>query len=82
MDLLIGLVTVVLGLLIPIIAILCVTFLLYSLLSRKSKNAPDPEETRLIQELHHGLLKMEERVDTLETLLAERDEDSKTREEV
>ena len=30
------------------------------------------EETRLIQELHRGLAKMEERVETLETLLLDR----------
>ena len=30
------------------------------------------EETRLIQEMHRGLAKIEERVETLETLLLER----------
>ena len=30
------------------------------------------EETRLIQEMHRGLAKMEERVETLETLLLDR----------
>ncbi|MBI4772614.1 MAG: phage-shock protein [Deltaproteobacteria bacterium] len=37
------------------------------------------EETRLIQELHQGLLKMEERIEALETILldAEKKEDRK-----
>jgi phage shock protein B len=30
------------------------------------------DETRLIQDLHHGLLKMEQRVETLETLLLDK----------
>jgi len=29
----------------------------------------DADETRLIQEIHHGLTKMEQRVESLETLL-------------
>ena len=32
------------------------------------------EETRLIQEIHEGLVRMEERVEALETLLLDRDE--------
>jgi len=37
------------------------------------------EETRLIQELHQGLLKMDERIEALETILldAEKKEDRK-----
>jgi len=35
---------------------------------KKSKEA-DADETQLIQEIHHGLTKMEERVESLETLL-------------
>jgi phage shock protein B len=31
------------------------------------------EETRLIQDIYHGLLKMEERVESLETLLLDRE---------
>ena len=30
------------------------------------------EETRLIQDLHHGLQKMEERIEALEVILSER----------
>ncbi|PCJ51494.1 MAG: phage-shock protein [Candidatus Hydrogenedentota bacterium] len=35
---------------------------------KKSKQA-DADETQLIQEIYHGLSKMEERVESLETLL-------------
>lgn len=31
--------------------------------------ASDEDETRLIQEIYHGLTKMEDRIETLETLL-------------
>ena len=31
------------------------------------------DETRLIQDIYHGLLKMEERVESLETLLLDRE---------
>ncbi len=40
----------------------------------------DLEETRLIQELHRGLRRMEERVDALETLLMEKPTHRKTHE--
>ena len=40
----------------------------------------DQEETRLIQELHRGLRRMEERVDALETLLTEKSTHRKTHE--
>jgi len=40
-------------------------------LSGKDKQA-QAEETRMIQDIYHGLSKMEERVETLETILIER----------
>ncbi len=52
-----------------------VTFMVYLIVkaargggSKKSKQA-DMEETQLIQEIHHGLTRMEDRVEALETLL-------------
>ena len=42
--------------------------------------ASDVEETRLIQELHRGLNRMEERVESLETLLMEKSDRRKTHE--
>ena len=40
-------------------------------LSGKNKQA-QTEETRMIQDIYHGLTKMEERVEALETILIER----------
>ena len=40
-------------------------------LSKKDK-AANAEETKMIQDIYHGLSKMEERVETLETILLER----------
>jgi len=38
---------------------------------RDGKGANDPEEARLMQELHQGLGRMEKRIEALETLLLE-----------
>jgi len=62
---------------IPIVAILAGTFLacmriIFGGRSTKSNDLMD-EETRLIQDIYHGLLKMEERVESLETLLLDRE---------
>lgn len=46
---------------------------------RKQSSGEEVEETRLIQEVHNGLLKMEKRVESLETLLIERDRDRQER---
>lgn len=40
----------------------------------RSDAAYNPEETELIQDIHRHLVKMEERVEALETLLVERTE--------
>lgn len=45
--------------------------------ARQSNNA---EEARLIQDIYHGLLKMEERVEALETLLLERERENEKKE--
>lgn len=37
------------------------------------------EETRMIQDIYHGLLRMEERVETLETILLDRERNKKER---
>ena len=41
--------------------------------SAKKNEQVAEEETRLIQELHQGLLRMEERIDALETILLDPD---------
>ncbi len=62
---------------IPFVAVLGAIFLAALLIlkggSRRSDRELHAEETRLIQDIHHGLIKMEERVEALETLLLERD---------
>ncbi|MBI4557623.1 MAG: phage-shock protein [Candidatus Hydrogenedentes bacterium] len=40
--------------------------------SRKGR-VPDMEETQLIQQIYHGLNRMEQRVESLETILLERE---------
>jgi phage shock protein B len=40
---------------------------------RKSGNKLDEEQTRILQELHRGMNRMEARVEALETIILERD---------
>ena len=40
----------------------------------------ETDETRLIQELHEGLIRMEKRIDALETILLERERKEKINE--
>ena len=61
---------------IPILAIFC-NFVLKALkiLKGEGKNGPkvEEEETELIQQIHQGLTRMEERVEALETILLDRE---------
>ena len=72
------------ALMIPILAIVGVIFLaaLGIVTSKRGpgRNASTEEEARLIQDIYHGLLKMEERVEALETLLLERDRENERKE--
>ncbi len=61
---------------------IALSIFLYSLciyiVRRKSKKgrgsvADDCNNTRMIQEMYQGFMRMEERIDTLETILMERD---------
>ena len=45
---------------------------------RKRSRGEEREETQMIQEIHHGLGKMEQRVEALETLLLESDRKSRS----
>ncbi|GMW02067.1 MAG: hypothetical protein AMXMBFR84_32030 [Candidatus Hydrogenedentota bacterium] len=68
--------TDIVALLIPLSAVWGVIFLIALRIVRGGTTArknTDPEETRLIQDIYHGLMKMEERVESLETLLVERE---------
>lgn len=44
---------------------------------RKKTRGQESEETQMIQEIHHGLGKMEDRVESLETLLLETERKSR-----
>lgn len=66
-DDIIGLVAVILLFGTPAIAIICGT--LVALCRRKKPAAVDPQETKLIQEIHHGLSRMEQRIEALETII-------------
>ena len=41
--------------------------------SNKQKEQLQAEETRIIQEIHQGLMRMDERIEALETILLDRD---------
>ncbi len=45
----------------------------------KRSGKTEAEETRLIQEIHHGLVKMERRVESLETLLLDTERTKRAR---
>jgi phage shock protein B len=74
---------VIMVLAIPLVAIICGTMvaMLRVFRGRPSSGSPDlgEEETRLIQDIHQGLLKMEERVEALETILLDRDRTDRKR---
>ena len=62
---------------------LCVTFLvLYSMRRGKAKKGTveEAEETKLIQEMYSDLTDLEERIETLETILIERERQRKKEE--
>ena len=40
--------------------------------SRRKSDSNDAEEARMIQDIYHGLVKMEQRIEALETLLLDR----------
>jgi len=42
---------------------------------QRGKSTADDEEARVIQEVHQGLTRMEERIEALETILLERGEE-------
>ena len=52
---------------IPIIAIICGT-----IIKLREQPSQPAEDTRMIQEIHQGLSRMEERIEALETILFDR----------
>lgn len=69
-------VAAILALCIPLVAVVGGIFLAALRImkgdSRRKSNGADADEARMMQDIYHGLLKMEERVESLETLLMDR----------
>jgi len=68
----IGIVMVVFGSLITIVLIAALT-LVAIVWGRRGNQLGQAEESEMIQEIYHGLARMGDRVETLETLLLERE---------
>ena len=64
-------VSIVFGSLIALATLICGTVLLIIKSRKGNRGAGDSEETRVIQELYQSLERMEERIESLETILAE-----------
>ncbi|MEW6267010.1 MAG: hypothetical protein AB1641_28380 [Thermodesulfobacteriota bacterium] len=57
-------------------------FLIWALKVAKGEKGEMPaEETKLIQELHQGLQRMEERIEALETILLDQEKSARGRED-
>lgn len=65
-------VLVVFGSLLAGLFIICWTIV--KLVGRGNNRGGSAEEARIIQEIHQGLVRMEQRVEALETLLLEREQ--------
>ncbi len=63
-------VSIVFGSLIALATLICGTVLVIIKTRRGNRGAGDSEETRIIQELYQNLERMEERIESLETILA------------
>ena len=64
-------VSIVFGSLIALATLICGTVLLIIKARKGNRGAGDSEETRIIQEIYQSLERMEERIESLETILAE-----------
>ncbi len=64
-------VAIVFGSIVALAMLICGTILIIvkTRTNRCSRGATDSEEARIIQELYQGLEKLEERIDSLETIL-------------
>lgn len=68
-------VMVVFGSLLAGLLIICWTIV--KLVGKGNNRGGSAEEARIIQEIHQGLVRMEQRVEALETLLLEREQGSR-----
>jgi phage shock protein B len=68
---------VVVGLPVVCVTVIILAFLLVSMLKGRPAERASKEETQLMQEMHQSLLRMEKRIDALETIYFEMDRNSK-----
>ncbi len=77
----VAIVAIVFGSIIILLAIIPVTILLIIRLFKGGISRTDrkklAEETRMIQEIYQGLSRMEERIETLETILLDREKEDR-----
>jgi phage shock protein B len=64
-------VSIVFGSLIALATLICGTVLIIIKTRKGNRGAGDSEETRIIQEIYQSMERMEERIESLETILAE-----------
>ena len=64
-------VSIVFGSLIALATLICGTVLIILKTRKGGRGAGDSEETRMIQEIYQSLERMEERIESLETILTE-----------
>ncbi len=64
-------VSIVFGSLIALATLICGTELIIIKTRKGNRGAGDSEETRIIQEIYQSMERMEERIESLETILAE-----------
>lgn len=71
-----GIIIIILGVGFLVVMAL-ILFTILRLFRGRRRSSFDADETRMMQEIHQGLEKMEKRVDTLETLLLEQERKDK-----
>lgn len=64
-------VSIVFGSIIALATLICGTVLIILKARKSGQGAADSEETRIIQEIYQSLERMEERIESLETILTQ-----------
>lgn len=55
------------------IPVICATAIVIAFILKGKSNQLTADETRTLQEIHQGLIKMEKRIDSLESIVIDRD---------
>jgi uncharacterized membrane protein YdjX (TVP38/TMEM64 family) len=76
-------VAIVFGSILTLVALICGTILAFMKMRHsglgKASRKTQSEEAKIIQEIYHGLARMEERIETLETILLDANEQKRKR---